>query len=225
MINDEILRGEFETTHSVVKSLMYKIELALGNLLFKRSPPFGSSPRLLNLGCGLIKYPGWCNADEYGFKRWLREKQFSPDCRLDITKKWKCDDDVWDGIFCQHVIEHVRYSQADFVLRECFRTMKSGAYLRVSVPDVQKYVEFYTGSDSPVEYKHFPSKALAFSNIAQMHYHKSIWDGQLMKSVLHGIGFVNVCEFNFGEGHDQRIMKDQKVKAWESLYVEAQKPA
>jgi hypothetical protein len=57
-----------------------------------------------------------------------------------------------------------------------------------------------------------------------MHFHKSAWDGELLKKVLTEIGFEDTREVNHGEGEDKRLIKDQDVKAEESLYVEARKP-
>ena len=217
-------KNNFEVVPSIVRDILYGFERRIGNLFFKRQPPVGKSANLLNLGCGPLIYSGWCNADDYAFKRWLRETSFRPEWRLDITKAWKCNDNYWDGIFTQHVIEHVRYSQAVHVMEECFRTLKPGAWLRISVPNLSKYIDFYTGKSEASEFHRFTHKALSLSFISQMHYHKSVWDGELMTAVLEEIGFVNVSEVGFGEGVDKKIIKDQSDKKWESLYIEAQKP-
>jgi predicted SAM-dependent methyltransferase len=224
MITLAMRNKEFETSPSILRDVFYGLERSIGNLFFKRSPSKGESPRLLNLGCGPLIYAGWCNADDFAFKRSLREKSFRPEWRLDITKPWKCENNFWDGIFSQHVIEHVRYSQATFVMEECFRTLKPGAWIRMSVPSVSKYVDFYNDMAVQPEFMRFPHKALALSFMTQMHFHKSTWDAGLMTAVLSEIGFVNVREVNFGEGSDRNIIQDQSDKAWESLYIEAQKP-
>ena len=221
----EVLRSrDFETTPSLLKATYYSVERSTGHLLFRKRPPQTDGPKLLNLGCGPMKYAGWCNADDFAFKRWFREKHFRPDWRLDITKPWRCGDDHWDGIFSQHVIEHLQYSLAVFVMEECFRTLKYGAWLRVCVPSLSKYIAFYTGREDSQEFARFPSRALAISFMAQMHYHKSIWDEALITAVLREIGFSQVRVVQFGEGTDKAIIQDQAGKAWESLYVEAQKP-
>jgi predicted SAM-dependent methyltransferase len=224
MIIDRLREGEYEVKVTLVKQVFYSLERSLGNLLFKRYPPQGQLPRLLNLGCGPVTYEGWINADEYAFKRSLREKEFQPDWRLDITNPWKCENDYWDGIFTQHVLEHVTYSEVVFVLEECFRTLKPGCWIRISVPGLRRYVDFYEGRNTDSFFAQFPHKALAISFLTQMHFHKSAWDGDLMTSLLAEIGFQNAREVNFGTGTDQRLIKDQDVKAEESLYVEAQKP-
>jgi len=223
MIIDQLRKGEYEVKISPLKQVFYSLERSLGNALFRKNPPSSPIPRLLNLGCGPVTYEGWINADEYAFKRALRENQFQPDWRLDITRPWKCEDNYWDGIFTQHVLEHVTYSEAVFALEECFRTLKPGCWIRISVPGIRKYVDFYEGRKADGFFSQFPQKALAISFFTQMHYHKSAWDGELMSALLAEIGFRNVREVGFREGTDARLIMDQEVKAEESLYVEAQK--
>lgn len=225
MITDRLRKGEYEIKPSLVMQVFYSLERALGNLLFRRYPPSAPQPRLLNFGCGPVTYEGWINADEYAFKRTLREKRFRPEWRLDITRPWKCQNDYWDGIFTQHVLEHVPYSDAVFVLEECFRTLKPGCWIRVSVPGLKKYIDFYEGRNNDHFFAPFSHRALAISFLTQMHFHKSAWDGELMTKVLTELGFQNAREVNYGEGTDRKLVKDQDVKAEESLFVEAQKPS
>lgn len=222
---DKLRSQEWEVKPSILREILYGVERSIGDFFFKRSPPRQKSDvNLLNLGCGPVIYSGWCNADDYAFKRWLRETEFRPEWRLDITRSWKCEDNFWDGIFSQHVIEHVRYSQAVYVLEECFRTLKPGAWVRISVPNLQKYINYYIGKYETPEFNEFPSKALTISFMAQMNHHQSVWDGDLMVALLRGIGFEKVQEVEFMQGSDKKIIKDQSDKEWESLYVEAKKP-
>lgn len=224
MLIDRLSKGEYEFGVPLTKQLFYNLERLIGNLLFKKLPPRGTASRLLNLGCGPLAYEGWVNADEYAFKRGLRQRDFKPDWRLDITHPWKCENDYWDGIFTQHVLEHVTYSQAAFVLEESFRTLKPGCWIRISVPSLRKYVDFYESHNNDKFFAQFQYRALAISFLTQMHLHKSTWDGDLITTLLTEIGFQNVKEVEFGQGTDQQLIKDQDTKADESLYVEAQKP-
>jgi len=224
MLKAKLAGKEFESDIPVLKNMFYQFERAIGNRFFKSPPPPGLSPNLLNLGCGPVLYDGWANADEYAFKRALRDKAFRPNWRLDITRPWHCPDNFWDGIFTQHVIEHVPYSAAAFVLSECFRTLKPGAWLRVSVPGLKKYIDYYEGRTSDPFFRDFTHRALAISFLTQMHLHKSVWDGDLMVALLNETGFVKVREVEHGAGTDTRLIKDQNEKASESLYVEAMKP-
>ena len=138
--------GEFEFGLTVAQATFYRLERALGGAFFRRPPPRIAEPRLLNLGCGPHIFEGWVNADDYAFKRALREQAFRPNWRLDLTRPWNCPADHWDGVFTEHVLEHVSYSEAISALRECLRTMKPGAWLRISVPDVQHLRRFLPGA-------------------------------------------------------------------------------
>jgi predicted SAM-dependent methyltransferase len=222
---ERLSRGEFEHRQNPLKALFYHFERRLGHRLFRRAPPRVAAPRLLNLGCGPLRYPGWVNADDYAFKRALRQREFAPDWRLDVTRPWCCESDYWDGIFSQHVFEHLHYSDAIFAMRECFRTLRPGAWLRVSVPDIRRTVDCYdarTDARLPVE---FPHRALSISFLTQMHGHVSAWDGSLMSAVMQALGFLEVREVAHGTGVDARLVMDQEEKRRESVYVEARKPA
>jgi predicted SAM-dependent methyltransferase len=192
--------------------------------VFRRGPPDVGEISLLNLGCGPHVFPGWVNADDYAFKRGLRERSFRPNWRLDITRPWRCLANHWDGVFTEHVLEHVSYSQAIFVLRECLRTLKPGAWLRISVPDLGAYVSLYEGRQSRPEFASFPHPAIGLSFLTQMHLHRSVWDGGLMVRVLTELGFADARAVAFGVGADPRLIRDDPDKAHESLYVEARKP-
>ena len=169
-------------------------------------------------------FEGWINADDYGFKRKLREKSFRPEWMLDITQSWSCDDNFFDGIFTEHVIEHVTYSEAVHVMKEALRTLKPGSWIRISVPGIERCLELYRKLKMEGATKEFPEAALCISHLTQMHFHRSAWDADLMTRLLREIGFVEVQERQFREGTDERLLKDGEAKRHESLYVEARKP-
>lgn len=224
MIAAELRAGACEHRAQPLKALFYLAERRLGHLLLRRPPPPGPPPRLLNLGCGPLRYAGWVNADDYAFKRAARQRDFAPDWRLDISRPWRCDGDHWDGIFAQHVLEHLHYSDAVATLAECLRTLKPGGWLRISVPSIAKTVDYYTRRPGAVLAEPFSHRALAVSFLTQMHGHLSAWDGELMCAVLQDVGFADAREVEHGEGRDPRLLMDQQAKRAESLYVEARKP-
>jgi predicted SAM-dependent methyltransferase len=216
---------EFEFNLSIPQLVYYTIERRLSHDLLRRYPEHRLSVNLLNLGCGPHVYPEYVNADDYAPKRRLRERQFRPDWTLDITRPWRCVDNYWDGIFTQHVLEHVTYSDAVHVFKECFRTLKPGAWIRICVPDLATYVRYYRKEIDDDQFFPFPHRALALSFLTQMHMHRSVWDADLMIQVLTEVGFEEAAAASFGSGSDPRLIKDDPDKASESLYVEARKPA
>ena len=223
-LTERLRAGEFEHGLSLMQTLYYSFERTLGAATMSRRPPGRAGPRLLNLGCGQRVFPDWINADDYALKRWLRDKAFRPDWFLDITRPWRCDDDYWDGIFTEHVIEHVTYAQAVHVFAEARRTLKPGAWLRVSVPGLRRFIAYYNGDPAEAGVGDFPHPAIALSHLTQMHFHRSVWDESLMILLLAEAGFVNATATGFGTGHDPRLVRDEPSKRQESQYVEAQKP-
>lgn len=223
-LTDRLGAGEFEFGLSVAQASFYRLERAVGDAFFRRPPPTMDGPQLLNLGCGPHIFEGWVNADDYAFKRAMRERAFRPNWRLDITRPWRCPPDHWDGVFTEHVLEHVTYSEAIGALREALRTLKPGAWLRISVPDVRTYVEFYEGRLARPEFGPIPHPAVGISFLTQMHLHRSAWDADLMTRVLTEIGFADASAKSFGVSADPRLARDDPDKAHESLYVEARKP-
>jgi len=223
-VGTRLLNREFEFGLSVPQLVYYTAERHVAQALLRRYPPPPLTPNLLNLGCGPHIYPGWVNADDYAPKRRLRERGFRPNWMLDITRPWRCRDDYWDGIFSQHVIEHVSYSEAVAGFKECHRTLKRGAWLRVCVPDLATYVRYYREEINDDQFFSLPHRTLALSFLTQMHLHRSVWDGELMCQVLTELGFESATAVSFGNGSDPRLIKDDPDKRSESLYVEARKP-
>jgi len=173
---------------------------------------------LLNLGCGPVRYPELVNADFYTFGWILLGFSRPPEWVMDATKPWKCPDNYWDGIFTEHVLEHLSYKDAIFAIGECYRTLKPGAWLRISVPDIDKFIGFEHLKDK------YQRRPVAVSVAAQHFEHRSVWDVSLMMEVAAECGFTNIREIEFGCGTDEKLIKDQEERREESLYVEAQKP-
>ena len=195
---------------------------AVGNLLH-RTPEAG----LLNLGCGSNFLEGWVNADYHYLPYSLRLSKKVPEWLLDATRPWKCPDDYWFGVFTEHMLEHLTYADAIRVLREAYRTLKPKGWLRVALPDLKKAVLYYN-DEAPAGYEHpvygaFRYKIEAVHNLTQCWFHISVWDADVITSLLKEIGYINVAEVEFKTGMDERLFADSAGHRWESFYVEAQK--
>ena len=224
MLTKVLSERQFEFKLSVLQHAYYEIERNVCHRLLRRFPPRVPGLSLLNLGCGPHIYDGWVNADDYAIKRRFRQRAFRPNWRLDITRPWQCFDNWWDGIFTEHVLEMLVYSDAINVLKECFRTLKSGAWIRISLPDLRKYLAVYEGCAPSADFPAFPHPALAITFLTQMHLHKSTWDADLMITVLTELGFEQASETSYRQGTDARLLQDDWEKAHGSMYIEARKP-
>jgi predicted SAM-dependent methyltransferase len=211
-----------ESPSSVMGLAKFETRSLLGRLLRWDAAPAGDgSPRLLHLGCGNIHLPGFVNADFFAFKA----AALKPDWMLDLRFPLRCPDNCWDGAFSEHTFEHLHPSEVDRLLKDLLRALKPGAWLRISVPDLQKYVDYYCGRPVHENFKkYYRDGNLAMRTISQRHYHFSLWDAPTMIAAMERAGFTQVSEASFGVGADPRLLKDTAARQWESLYVEGQKP-
>jgi SAM-dependent methyltransferase len=204
---------------------MVKFELIsyLGRKLINMKPPINKDrPNLLNLGCAVTTFDGWVNADFYRLPR-LSVKQLDGfDWMLDLRYPLNCSSQVWDGIFCEHTIEHLYPLHVYNLLKELRRTMKPGAWLRLSVPDLGKYVSYYLGDVPHEDFLQWSTGCEAICYLTQNHHHLSVWDAPLLISFLEMSGFINIRQTGFREGFDERLLKDREERKWESFYLEAQ---
>ena len=61
----------------------------------------------------------------------------------DVRKKLRFRDNSIDAINCSHMLEHLYYDEAKKFLKECFRILKDGGIMRISVPDLEKNAKKY----------------------------------------------------------------------------------
>jgi predicted SAM-dependent methyltransferase len=202
-------------------SIRFEFSSLVGRKLFSRCPPIVSGgPQLLNLGCGANRYDEFVNADFFTFKSGFFLKHF---WMLDLRYKLKVSDNYWDGVYSEHTLEHLYPKQVESLLLELHRTLKPGAWLRIIVPDLAKYVNYYNGEESHPLFHRWHYRAQAMRNISQNHFHYSLWDAPLLTLFLKNAGFAIVLKKSFGQGSDSRLLKDSANREWESLYIEARK--
>lgn len=200
--------------------LSFEVKSLCGRL-FLNSKPYiiSSNKNFLNLGCGLNKFEGWVNADFFAFR-----SKNKPDWMLDLRYPLNCDDNVWDGVFSEHTLEHLYPDQAKKLIQSIFRTMKPGTWFRLAVPDLKKYINYYSGQKEHDMFAHWDTGCEAIRALTQDYFHLSLWDAELLTRYLIEVGFINIKEVNFMQGSDPKLLKDQEARLWETLYMEAQKP-
>jgi predicted SAM-dependent methyltransferase len=177
-------------------------------------------PVFLNLGSGPrgLEKPSWVNVD--GFT------ERNVDHVIDLARRLPFDDDSFDGIFCEHVIEHFDLEQGKAILGECRRVLRPGGVLRVIVPDGAILMRAYFDAPEMLTSRRRTESGLAMEAInsyfRQRYEHQCTYDFELMRHVLTQTGFNVITQekYRTGRGPEALRIDDPKYE-WESLYVEA----
>jgi predicted SAM-dependent methyltransferase len=210
---------------NIALTTIFVLENYLGSKLYRQRINPSYIGKYLNLGCGTLKFNDWVNADLYKLDKILRGMEEWPDWMLDATKAWNCPDDFWGGIYSEHMIEHINYLGVVEVFKECYRTLQQQKWLRIAVPDLNKYIRYYNNEPIDDRFKQFSCGAHAISELTQNWGHISVWDENLLGDVLKEVGFTKVNKVDFEISSDPKLLQDTPGRRWESLYMEAQKPA
>jgi predicted SAM-dependent methyltransferase len=148
---------------------------------------------------------------------------------VDFNRMLPFRDDTFDGIFCEHVLEHFSLEQGKRLLADCFRILKPSGTLRLIVPDGGILVEWCLHRPDELVARRPGSFASAMESLnsyfRQRYEHKMIYDEKLLKLVLEYVRFDDVVRtrFRIGAVEELSTMDDEKYRE-ESLYVEAMKP-
>jgi predicted SAM-dependent methyltransferase len=215
-------------TLALLKWDLYFIRIRLSNFLFNKKRKLSrllklsSGKKMLNLGSGPrgIDNESWINID--GFI----DKNVQYVC--DFTKKLPFDAETFDGIFCEHVLEHFDYQNGKNMVRECYRIMKNGGIIRIIIPDGQKILKaYFENPDFIIAYKQcehkFPMEAVN-KWFYQRYEHQCIYDAPYLMDMLKSIGYKNPVQQSFlntSLANNELLLDDEKYK-WESLYIEAE---
>lgn len=192
--------------------------------------------RKLQLGCGTNILDGWLNIDLFGFDKRI--------VILDVREKFPFKDNLFDYIFCEHLIEHLDYQEGLCMLNECIRVLKPKGKIRISTPCMDFLVELYNKDKSDLQQRYINFQAsrwnlgdatdtFVINNFFYSWGHRFIYDYKTLKKALLVVGFVDVvrCEPGISEDvnlsnleYHGKVLPD-RFNAMESLVLEAVKPA
>jgi predicted SAM-dependent methyltransferase len=209
----------------------------------------------LNLGCGPVHAAGWTNVDGSN-RAWLASRLTWLDRLLvaarllpptefsaktvyaNLLRPFPWGDQSAASIYMGEILEHFTKTDGEWILRECYRTLKPGGLLRIRVPDHarfwQNYVsEFERAKERPrTEWslEHTRWTAMYFRDIcvrrpklwqSMGHFHKWMYDEISLIMLLETVGFQRVSRKAF---HDSDIPRIDAVEVRDDLIVEATRP-
>ena len=194
-------------------------------------------PRLA-IGVWRNSLEGWLNTD-----RDPVEPSVLP---LDVTKPFPFDDDVFDYLASEHMIEHVSFSEGRHMLAESFRVLKPAGRIRIATPDLDRYVQLFNPELSPIQEQFVDSMVKMFmpgvlpaystyllNNLFYSFGHQAIYNFALLSAVVLSVGFEDIKAYSPGtsdsellrgiEMHGKAVGDD--INDYETMVLEARKPA
>ena len=126
-----------------------------------------------------------------------------------------------------HMAEHLKIEESQQLMKECFRVLKLGGILRISVPDmkliIQKYLDQEMSvfdSDQPQEYRNSLTQGEKFSRIMFIG-HLQCFDEETLTVYLQNARFQEVIRMKPGESRSMIIQREyQDTHPYISLILE-----
>lgn len=173
------------------------------------------SPLLLHLGSGGEHKANWVNIDLIG----------DPvEISWNLARPLPFPDNSVDGVFHEHLLEHLPLADTEPFMRECHRVLKPGAIARAGVPDAGRLLTSYAGDGEYLEKLHpgRPTRMLAVQELFYWHRHCTMFDTETLALVFRSAGFPEPEERQFGETALPDT-PDTERRRDETLYMEAVK--
>ena len=206
----------------------------------------------LHVGCGPYMLRRWLNTDLRAFadedgrappadrivcarSERHRERYY---LRHDARHPYPFQDGSFDVVYSEHFIEHVPRGAAVTWLRDVRRLLRPGGFLRLSTPDLRRYVEGYGDPEGAFFAEHHATlrelpqfarsgvpdtRGFMVNQIFRFFGHQWIYDLEEFRAVAAEAGFdpgaVTECSFQQGRAADV-AKTDQASHSDESLYVE-----
>ena len=245
-----ILRHFEESTHRAGHYL-YAIGRYLSGHAIEEEPvdrltPYLSQPgpHALQLGCGHHLLPGWLNTDvepTYGA------------AFLDATQRFPLPDGSFDFVFFEHLIELLPYRLGCKLLGECFRVLRPGGVLRLTVCSVERLTQLYTRPDDEAVRRYArwnagyyspktaqalagadgcPPPALVLNNFMRQAEKEVLYDFALLRDLLTAAGFRAVTLCPIGESRHPALRGVEhrppyvvpEALSFENIAIEAERP-
>lgn len=170
----------------------------------------------LHLGCGPYRKDGWINIDLAGHP---------VDIRWNLERPLPFPDGTVDGIFHEHLLEHLPPAAGLDFLRANYRLLRPGGVLRVVVPDAGRYLLSYNNGGEGLIHAvrpDRPTNMMAVNELFYLYTHATMYDEETLGLFLRAAGFSVVDVMAMGHSRFEPC-PDSPHRQPESLYMEAVK--
>jgi predicted SAM-dependent methyltransferase len=157
---------------------------------------------------------------------------------LNATRRFPFPDGSFDYAFSEHQMEHIGYQAARFMLRECYRILRSGGKIRIAVPSVDQLVQLYQPKRTDLQEHYIKQVTLTCYPEAEIGNpcfalnasflnwgHKFLYDRATLTSELEKAGFRRVQFFLPGESDDSNLKgletRTSETDVYETMVAQA----
>jgi len=214
--------------HQLRRSILRSDERLRNDYLSKTATP------KLHIGGSCHRLDGWLNTDV----------ELIPDVmRMDATHRFPFSDGTFQYVYTEHMIEHVPYQKAAYMLQECHRVMRKGGVIRLITPDLAAILGLYSGDLCADQQKYLswfcqtfvpqecpPNAASAINAMFHLWGHQFIYDEETLADTMRAAGFSSVTRWPIGDsdhldlqnlGNEQRY--PEGLLNFESVTLEGHK--
>lgn len=169
------------------------------------------SIRKLQIGSGPNPLEGWLNSD-------IRPRR-GERVLLDATKPFPVDDQTFDYVYSEHMIEHLTFDQAMSMLQESFRILRPGGRIRVATPNLETimnlattpwtelqrdYIEFITNRFLDPSWGYRAS--FAINAQYEVFGHRFLFDPETLEMAAREAGFDGISWWEPGKSSDLHLI-------------------
>jgi predicted SAM-dependent methyltransferase len=188
----------------------------------------------LHLGAGPNKLKGWLNTDIEPLDQEI--------CFLDVSKKLPFQNDIFDYIFAEHLIEHLTFYDGLQLLGECNRVLSPKGRIRLATPDFDKMIGLGIGVKNELQNRYikwhmdqfFPdikdcNPIFVINNAFHGWGHQFLYDRKTLEDSLSQSGFRDIIRCLPGESNDINLQKidfraQDDMMSYSHLILEGEKP-
>lgn len=163
----------------------------------------------LQIGCGPYPMEGWLNTDIM-----TNLRKGSP-IYMDAGKPFPIPNASFDYVYSEHLFEHLTYSEATNMLKECYRILKPNGILRIATPNLQFLVDLYLHPEKELNKKYNELNAersgMPSSPVYTVNYfhttwgHKIIYDPMTLSRFLEDVGFKDICQCEMSKSSHEAL--------------------
>ena len=192
----------------------------------------------LQLGTSNSPMVGWLNTDVLPTSRKV--------AYLDATRRFPFNNDVFDYVYSEHVIEHIEHERAVFMLRECFRVLKPGGKIRISTPDLKVYTGLHSKEKTASQKFYidwviqnlmpevdYCEEVFLINNAFRAWGHQFLYDRETLRLTMARIGFEDIKYYQPGVSDDEnlqgieshgKLIECEEINRFEAFAVEGRTP-